>query len=62
MRNKGLDSHLLATVEPATKIAELGLRDLGSVKDSPRGGAELSLSVGVKGLHLEVKQEEETRN
>ena len=48
MRNKGLDSHLLATAGPAAKMAELGLRDLGSVKDSPRGGAELSLKCGVR--------------
>lgn len=43
-------------------MAELGLRDLGSVKDGPSGGAEPSQSNRVKGLHLEIQEEEETRN
>lgn len=40
---------------PAAKMTELRLRDLGSVKDGPTGGAELSLKCGAQGTPFEGK-------
>lgn len=48
--------------EPAAKMAELYLRDLGAVQYGLRGGTELSLKYRVKGFHLEAKEGRETRS
>ena len=40
---------------PAAKTTELRLRDLGSIKDGPTGGADLSLKCGAQGTSFEGK-------
>lgn len=42
--------------EPAAKMAELYLRDLGAVQYGLRGGTELSLKYRVRGFPLEAKE------